>query len=302
VVTGADAAAVDAVIGAWLAAQAAARDAAAREPDPDAHDLVAIMVDGKSVRGALDTEGNQVHLLAAATHQDALVLGQVEVGAKSNEIPMFAPLLDSLAGAGVDLTRTVITADALHTQRAHAHYLHERGAGFVFTAKQNQPRLFAALDSLPWAQVPIAVRDVDTSHGRITTRTIQVLPAPTDLPFPHVNQVWLIERYTSDPAGKPLTAVAALGVTNLNTDRATPAELATLVRNHWGIESLHWIRDTVYREDNSTVRTRSGPRVMAALRNLAIGAHRLTGRRDITEATRQASRSMDRPFKILHLT
>jgi hypothetical protein len=70
VVTGADAAAVDAVIGAWLAAQAAARDAAARGPDPDAHELVAIMVDGKSVRGALDTEGNQVHLLAAATHED----------------------------------------------------------------------------------------------------------------------------------------------------------------------------------------------------------------------------------------
>jgi hypothetical protein len=62
VVTGADAAAVDAVIGAWLAAQAAARDAAAREPDPDAHELVTIMVDGKSVRGALDTQGNQVHL------------------------------------------------------------------------------------------------------------------------------------------------------------------------------------------------------------------------------------------------
>jgi predicted transposase YbfD/YdcC len=302
VVTGADAAAVDAVIGAWLAAQAAARDAAAREPDPDAHELVPIMVDGKSVRGAIDNQGNQVHLLAAATHQDALVLGQVEVGAKSNEIPKFAPLLDSLADAGVDLTRTVITVDALHTQRAHAHYLHERGAGFVFTVKHNQPRLFAALDSLPWAQVPVAVRDVDTSHGRITTRTIQVLPAPADLPFPHVNQVWLIERYTSDPAGTPLSAVAALGVTNLNSDRATPAELATLVRNHWGIESLHWLRDTVYREDNSTVHTRSGPRVMAALRNLAIGAHRLTGRRDITEATRQASRSMDRPFKILQLT
>jgi hypothetical protein len=120
--------------------------------------------------------------------------------------------------------------------------------------------------------------------------------------FPHVNQVWLIERYTSNPAGKRSSAVAALGVTNLNIDRAAPAELATLVRNHWGTESLHWLRDTVYREDNSTVRTRSGPRVMAALRNLAIGAHRLTGRRDITEATRQASRNMDRPFKILQLT
>jgi predicted transposase YbfD/YdcC len=243
-----------------------------------------------------------VHLLAAATHRDALVLGQVEVRAKTNEIPMFAPLLDGLAEAGVDLTSTVITTDALHTQRAHAQYLHDRGAGFVFTVKQNQPGLFAALDALPWSQTPIALRDIDTGHGRITTRTIQVLPAPADRPFPHVNQVWLIERYTTDPTGTPLSVVAALDVTNLPAQPGTPECLATLVRQHWGIESLHWLRDTVYREDNSTVRTRSGPRVMAALRNLAIGAIRLTGRRDITEATRSASRNMHRPFTILKLT
>ncbi len=154
VVTGADAAAVDAAIGAWLLAHAAARDAAAGDlvaPDTvqDTPELLAIMVDGKAVRGATDAKGNQTHLLAAATHDDALVLGQVEVGAKSNEIPQFAPLLDTLTTAGIDLAHPVITADALHTQRAHALYLHERGAGFVFTAKQNQPRLFAALDALP---------------------------------------------------------------------------------------------------------------------------------------------------------
>ncbi len=51
---------------------------------------------------------------------------------------MFAPLLDRLATTGVDLTQLVVTADALHCQRAHGTYLHERGAGFVFTAKQNQ--------------------------------------------------------------------------------------------------------------------------------------------------------------------
>jgi predicted transposase YbfD/YdcC len=316
VVTGADAATVDAVIGAWLLAQAAARDVVAGDvvagddvasddvagTDREAPELLAIMVDGKAVRGATDTEGNQVHLLAAATHDDALVLSQVEVGAKSNEIPQFAPLLDTLAAAGVDLAHTVITADALHTQRAHADYLHERGAGFVFTCKQNQPRLFAALDALPWAQTPIAARQVDRGHGRVTTRTIQVMPAPEDLPFPHVNQAWLIERYVTALDGTPTSAVAALGVTNLTADTTAPQRLAALVRNHWGIESLHWLRDTVYREDNSTVRTRSGPRVMAGLRNLAVGAHHLAGRRDITEASREAGRVMHRPFKILKLT
>jgi DDE_Tnp_1-associated/Transposase DDE domain len=256
VLTGADPAAVDAAVGAWLAEHAAqgAAEHAGGGPDADPGSvavlatgarenqdepaLVAIAVDGKTVRGAVDAEGRQVHLLAAATHQDSLVLGQVEVGAKTNEIPMFAPLLETLAAAGVDLATTVITADALHSQRSHAQYLHDHGAEFVLTVKQNQPTLYAALDALPWADTPIAARHVDTSHGRVTTRTIQTLPAPADLPFPHVNQVWLIERYVTDTAGTSRSAVAALGVTSLTTARATPENIATYVREHWGIESL----------------------------------------------------------------
>src|SRR5215813_1983316 len=139
-------------------------------------------------------------------------------------------------------------------------------------------------------------------HGRITTRTIQVMPAPEDLPFPHVSQVWLIERYVSDLAGNPLSAVAALGIASPGPDKASPADLAGYVRGQWVIESWHWLRDTLYREDQSQVRTRSGPRVMASLRNLAISALRLAGRTDTTEATRWASRSMDRPFTILRIT
>lgn len=312
VLTGADATAVDTAVGAWLVQRAAQRAAQGAGSAPTAGGghtttpgpgsrLVGVAVDGKTVRGAINDEGQQVHLLAAATHTDSLVLGQVEVGAKSNEIPMFAPLLHSLATAGVDLGGVVITADALHTQRAHAEYLHSVGAEFVLTAKLNQPRLYTALDALPWATTPIAAREVDTNHGRVTTRTIQVLPAPADLPFPHVNQAWLIERYVHDNTGTPVSAIAALGVTSLTHTRATPADIATLVREHWGIESLHWLRDTVYREDTSTAHTRSGPRVMAALRNLAIGAIHLHGRRDITETTRWATRAMDRPFKILKL-
>ena len=128
VLTGADAAAVDAVVGAWLLAQATTRAGEQAEQhggageEPEAPALVAIAVDGKTVRGATDAEGNQTHLLAAATHQDSLVLGQVEVGAKTNEIPMFAPLLENLAAAGVDLGEVVITADALCRHRHKASY------------------------------------------------------------------------------------------------------------------------------------------------------------------------------------
>ena len=71
-----------------------------------------------------------------------------------------------------------VTADALHTQRGHAEYLHGRDAEFVFCVKGNQPRLFDALDVLPWETAPIGHASTERGHGRITRRTIRVLPAP----------------------------------------------------------------------------------------------------------------------------
>jgi predicted transposase YbfD/YdcC len=306
VVTDIDAAAVDAAIGAWLFDRAepsgvtdpvSAGTTEGTDTDTGQLRAVVLAVDGKTVRGAKDIDGNQVHLLAAMTHHQGLIVAQTEVGAKTNEIPMLPTLLDEL-----DITDAVITADALHTQRATARYLHDRGAEFVFCVKENQPKLFARLDALPWETVPVSYHETDRGHGRITTRTLQILPAPDDLPFPHVNQVFLLERYVTDLAGTANSAVAVLGITSLTTNQAGPTSLATAVRNHWGVESLHWLRDTVYREDDSTVRTRSGPRIMAALRNLAIGALRLAGRTNITESTRWASRRPHRPFTILELT
>ncbi|MGH7556338.1 MAG: ISAs1 family transposase, partial [Gemmatimonadota bacterium] len=315
--TGIDAGQFDATVGAWLLDRATqnlprqpVQDHAgdheptpAPEPEPvlgpwlaDEHG--ALSVDGKTVRGAVDAEGNQVHLLAAMTHHQGLVAGQVEVGAKTNEIPMLPTLLDQF-----DISGWTIAADALHTQRATANYLRRRGAHFCFCVKENQPNLFSALSDLPWAQPSISDDHTDRGHGRVERRTIRVLPAPTTTGFPHLRQAYLIERYVSDLAGNTVSAVAALGITSLPATRADPARLAAITRNHWGIESLHWLRDTVYREDDSRVRTRSGPRIMAALRNLAIGAIRLTGRTGITETTRWASRYTHRPaFQILRLT
>jgi hypothetical protein len=90
--------------------------------------------------------------------------------------------------------------------------------------------------------VPVACTATDKGHGRITTRTIQVLPAPDDLPFPHVNQVFLIERYVTDLHGRPVSAAAALGVASPEPGQADPAALAGYVREQWSIESLHWLR------------------------------------------------------------
>jgi predicted transposase YbfD/YdcC len=306
VLTGADTQALDATIGTWLLAQAEALEPADASGTPEGDDgeqapLVAWSADGKALRGAKGTDGKQVRLLAVMEQDKQLVIGQAQVDRKSNEIPAFYDLLDDLQARGVDINGVVFTADALHTQRKHARELHRRGADFVLQAKGNQPRLFAALDALDWAAVPIGHEQTVRGHGRIVRRTMQVLPAPDNLPFPHVQQVFLCERYVSDLHGKPLSAVAILGVTSLTAKRAGAPALARLCSGQWAIEVLHFIRDTLYNEDASRARTGSGPRTMASLRNLAIGAHRLAGRTGITEATRWASRSMERPFAILGL-
>ena len=304
VLTDADAGAFDMAVGTWLmslagftAPAAAGRDAGQEDCPPT---LMQVRLDGKAIRGAKDADGNQVRLLAALAGPDAassVVAAQAEVGKKTNEVPMATVVLGQ-----IDLDNKIVTADALHTVKATARHIHEHGGEFVLPVKENRRALFDALDALPWGQVPIAHTVADKGHGRITTRTIQVLPAPEDLPFPHVSQVFLIERHVTDLRGQPVSAVAALGVASPAPDQASPADLAGYVREQWSIESLHWLRDTLYQEDKSKVRTRNGPRVMAALRNLAIGALRMAGRTDVTEATRWAGRSMDRPFTILGLT
>jgi predicted transposase YbfD/YdcC len=298
VVTDADAEVFDATVGRWLMSWQAAGQCEGAGGD-DAAGLVPVRLDGKTVRGAKDAEGNQRHLLAALAGRarSPVIAAQAEVGAKTNEVPMATQVLGQ-----IDLNGKIVTADALHTVKATAEFICDHGGEFVLPVKENRQALFDVLDALPWDQVPLAHTATDRGHGRVTTRTIQVMPAPEDLPFPHVSQALLIERYVTDLNGNPVSAVAALGVASPGPDRASPADLARYVRGQWAIESHHWLRDTLYQEDKSQVRTRSGPRIMATLRNLAICALRLAGRTDITEATRWASRSMDRPFTILHLT
>jgi predicted transposase YbfD/YdcC len=298
VLTETDATALDAAIGTWLMTiLMTCLDAeAAREGEPG---LIHLRMDGKTIRGARDADGGQRHLLAllAGPPDRAVVYAQAEVdGAKTRETVTARDLLKDL-----DLTGTAMTADALHTVKATAKVIRERGGHFVLPVKENRSALFGTLNALPWRTVPIAHASTETAHGRITTRTIQVLPAPDDLPFPHVSQVWLIERYVRASDGTLLSAIAQLGIASPGEHLATPADLARFNRDHWGVEVLHWIRDTLYREDHSRVRTRSGPRVMASLRNLAIGALRLAGRPNITAATRWACRYMNRPFAVLGL-
>ena len=258
-----------------------------------------IAVDGKTLRGSGTADDPGRHLLAALDHAHGVVLGQVDVGAKTNEIPMFAAVLDR-----IDLTGAVVTADALRAQRAHAEYLvTRRQAHYLITVKRNQPGLHAQLAALPWRQVPVAYDAREKGHGRAERRTLKVTAVAAGLAFPHAAQAIQIVRRRRPLTGKHTkkwSTETVYAVTSLTAIRARPAALAQIVRGHWGIEDrLHWVRDVTYDEDRSQVRTGNGPRVMASLRNLAIAILRLTGHASIAAALRYHARRPSRPLQTI---
>jgi hypothetical protein len=91
-----------------------------------------------------------VHLLAVMEHTTGAVLAQTDVEGKTKEITRFRPLLD-----GLDLTGRVVTADAMHTQHAHADWLVTvKQAAYILLVKANQPSLRHQLTTLPWPDIP----------------------------------------------------------------------------------------------------------------------------------------------------
>ena len=280
-----DAQALDDSLGEWSLARS--------QPVADMQRVIAI--DGKTLRGSARGDEPGRHLLAAFDHTHGVVLGQVDVEAKTNEIPMFSTLLDP-----IPLVGAVVTADAMHAQRAHADYLHGRGAHFVFTVKRNQPKLHAQLAGLPWRDVPVGDLTRDRGHGRIETRQLKVTAVSIGLLFPHAAQAIQIRRRRRSLTSNRWSTETVYAVTSLTPRDAGPQQLADIVRGHWKIEDqLHWVRDVTFDEDRSQIRTCNGPRVMATLRNLAISVLRLTGATNIAAALRYHARRPHRPLQTI---
>jgi predicted transposase YbfD/YdcC len=163
--------ALDRAIGAWLARQ---QPPTSRPPPPPCRPRRAVVVDGKTLRGSGHHGAAQVHLLAVMDHTSRGVLGQADVDHATNEIARFRPLLDRL-----DLADTVVTPDALHTQREHADWLvTQKHAAYLLVVKANQPALHQQLKALPWREVPVADHTHDRGHGRVELRRLQVTTIP----------------------------------------------------------------------------------------------------------------------------
>lgn len=293
-----DADVLDAVLHAWLAALTPPM-----VPESFGVPLRAVAVDGKTCRGARTGDGARVHLFSAVDHATGVPLGQVNAGGKDHEVAAFKAVLDR-----IDLDGVVVTADALHTQDGHAHYLHRHRGKYVFIVKRNRPKLHAQLASLPWKEVPAGDHTEEKSHGRRESRTLQVVQVAAGIGFPHARLAARITRTrvraTTGAAGgtsRTTSTETVYAVTSLTWEEVRPAELARIIRGHWTIENgVHHIRDTTWDEDRCQIRTGTAPRVMATLKNIAIGLIRATAPgAGIAATTRTLGRKTDRLLALL---
>jgi predicted transposase YbfD/YdcC len=284
---------LDDLIGSWLRALA---DAGRLDEA-----LTAIAIDGKWLRGVLD---GQVKLFAAMLHREKVVIGQVRVPDDTTEVTQVKALLDA-----VDLRGAVVTADAAHSSAETARYIagkEEEGgreSDYFLFVKGNTPSLQRAAFDAIQASGPGRAPDhteLDRSHGRVIRRSTWVADA-TGMDFPQVTRVARIRRDRYDADGALVSKEIVHAVTSLDAKKADAEALAGIARGQWGIESVHWVRDTTWDEDASSGYRGNGPQVMATLRNLAISLLYLAGVKEVTRTLQAIARDRNRLLDYLPL-
>jgi len=220
---------------------------------------------------------------------------------QTNEITYAPKLLDTLPIENKD-----ITSDALHTQVGFAHYLvEEKKAHYYFCVKGNQPTLLGDIECYFSTHLGRAEYEdtVSIAHGRIETRRIWTTPELNDyVKFPHVAQVYRIEREITDKKSGETSIVIAYGITSRPVEEASPKTILHRVRGHWGIEVCHYIIDWIYDEDRSTIRVGHGPENMTRLRRFAIGLVKSKGAKNVSKKMRQLNKNTRAVLDYLKIT
>ena len=218
-------------------------------------------MDGKTLRGARRMGAVAAHLVSVFAHHARLVLGQLAVSEKSNEIPCVRKLLRLFRNV-----RLMVTIDAMHTQAATARLIcGTLKSHYLMIVKSNQPKLLARVQALPWAQVPVTHterrtaarphRDPHPQGGDRTTRNRISPRAADNSDHPRTRRTGTGER----------SVEIVYAICSAAFEHARPSVIAAWLRDHWGIENaVHWVRDVTFDEDRSTVRTGTAPRLWPA--------------------------------------
>lgn len=237
-----------------------------------------VAIDGKQLRRSHDRSNEKaaIHMVSAWASANQLVLGQVKVDDKSNEKTAIPELLNLL-----ELSGCIVTIDAMGTQESIAEMIMDQKADYVLALKQNQGHLYEAVDTLfeDARQVEFDYltydyhQTVDGGHGRIEIRRYWVTSDIDWLPEVTLKPLWAGLRSigmveAERRLGEQVTLQKRYFLTSLPADASL---FARAVRGHWGIEnSVHWILDVAFREDDSRIRTSHAPQNLATIRHLAL--------------------------------
>lgn len=236
-----------------------------------------IPIDGKTVRGSYDRSKKQpaLHLVSAWASEHRLMLGQVKVENKSNEITAIPSLLKLL-----EITGCIITIDAMGTQTEIAEQIISKGADYILSLKANHPTLYTQVES--WFEASQSEgfkgiehsydRRVEAGHHRQENRQIWVVPvaAIPDLyqptPWAGLQSVVMVVRVRH--LWNKITREVQFYLTSLPADAI---RIGRAIRTHWGIENqLHWVLDVTFGEDDSRIRNGHSPENFALLRRMAL--------------------------------
>ena len=239
-----------------------------------------IAMDGKTLRHSFDTAHgvSAIHMVSAWLSHNSMVLGQIKVDAKSNEITAIPQLLELL-----DIEGAIVTIDAMGTQKSIAAQIIDQKGDYILSLKDNQPNLRADVEAYLERVKKENFRDHEDNkipyttftsrnndHGRLETRTCWAVQC-TDWVEGHkewkgLRSIAVIESQRQVD-GKS-TKESRYYISSLEPEAE---DIAQGARSHWGIENgLHWVLDTVFREDESRIRKDNSPQNMAVVRHIAL--------------------------------
>ncbi|ADU61349.1 ISAs1 family transposase [Pseudodesulfovibrio aespoeensis] len=232
-----------------------------------------VAFDGKTVRRSFDraTQKNSLHLVNAWLSQDNLILGQVKVDDKSNEITAIPKLLEML-----HLEGAIVTIDAMGCQKAIAKQIGSKKADYVLAVKQNQPELYEYIDLLfNESKVNTSLlhqtrRTIDSGHGRIETREYSTIVGDDLLAgitgWDNLNAIGMVE--SKREVGNTISNEKRYFIMSIN---GHAQRFGDAVREHWGIENtVHWVLDVSFGEDQSRIRKDNSPENLSMLRKIAL--------------------------------
>jgi predicted transposase YbfD/YdcC len=234
-----------------------------------------VAIDGKTCRGSHDAGHNlgPLHIVSAWAAEEGIALGQIATDSKSNEITAIPKLLEQ-----IDLSKTIVTIDAMGCQKDIVEQIVSGDGDCVIAVKDNQPKLMAAIESFFSEQIERDFEDLqyrvhetcDKGHGRIDERTYYLTRTPRDFgpadAWPQVKAIGYAMRWTTHADGSQTSEVRYY----ISTRYLSGKRFAEAVRGHWSIESMHWVLDVTFREDDSRTRERTLGNNLSWLRRFAV--------------------------------